>query len=133
MHAPASSAPLSKAGRGSDSHWAGAASSCKTGAWIQQLALHRLIYMAFQSFASEQFWKLYRELPIEVQRLADKQYELFREDPFHPSLHLKQAGEIWTVRIGRSHRAIGYREGNVFRWGWIGSHEAYNKLLRRMR
>jgi len=46
--------------------------------------------MAFQSFASERFWKLYSELPPEVQRLADKQYELFREDPFHPSLHLKQ-------------------------------------------
>jgi hypothetical protein len=75
--------------------------------------------MAFQSFASERFWELYRELPPEVQRLADKQYELFREDPFYPSLHSKQVGEIWTVRIGRSHRAIGYREGNIFRWGWM--------------
>ena len=67
--------------------------------------------MAFQSFASERFWKLYGELPREVQRLADKQYQLFREDPFHPSL----------------------REGDVFNWGWIGSHEEYNKLLRRVK
>jgi len=89
--------------------------------------------MPFQSFASERFWQLYSELPPEVQRLADKQYELFREDPFHPSLHLKQVGDVWTVRIGRSHRAIGYREGEIFHWGWIGSHEAYNKLLRRMK
>ena len=29
--------------------------------------------------------------------------------------------------------AIGYREGDVFFWGWIGSHEAYDKLLRRMK
>jgi hypothetical protein len=64
--------------------------------------------MAFQSFASEPFWQLYRELPPEVQHLADKQYEHFREDPFHPALLLKQAGEVWTARIGRSHRAIGY-------------------------
>jgi len=89
--------------------------------------------MAFRSFASERFWQLYRKLPVEVQRLADRQYELFREDPFHPSLHLKQVGEVWTVRIGLSHRAIGYREGEIFRWGWIGSHEAYNKALRRMK
>jgi hypothetical protein len=34
--------------------------------------------IAFQSFASDRFWQLYRELPEEVQRLADKQYELFR-------------------------------------------------------
>src|SRR5271156_1451387 len=39
-------------------------------------------WMAFQSFASEPFWQLYRELPPEVQHLADKQYEHFREDPF---------------------------------------------------
>jgi hypothetical protein len=89
--------------------------------------------MPFRSFASERFWQLYDELQPEIQRLADKQYALFRANPFHPSLHLKQVGEVWTVRIGRSHRAIGYREGNIFRWGWIGSHEAYNKLLGRIR
>jgi hypothetical protein len=89
--------------------------------------------MAFQSFASERFWQLYGELPQEVQRLADKQYDRFRADPFHPSLHLKQVGEVWTVRIGRAHRAIAYREGDIFRWGWIGSHEAYTKLLRRVK
>jgi hypothetical protein len=37
------------------------------------------------------------------------------------------------VRIGRSHRAIGYRDGHTFYWAWIGSHEAYNKLLRRVK
>ena len=89
--------------------------------------------MAFQSFASGRFWQLYRELPVEVQRLTDKQYELFREDPFHPSLRLKQVGEVWTARIGRSHRVIGYREGDAFYWAWIGSHEAYNQLLKRMK
>ena len=73
--------------------------------------------MAFQSFASERFWQLYSDLPVEVQRLADKQYELFRQDPFHPSLHLKQVGDACTMRIGRSYRAIGYREGDTFRWG----------------
>jgi hypothetical protein len=36
-----------------------------------------------------------------------------------------------AVRIERSHRVIGRREGNVFYRGWIGSHEAYNKLLRK--
>jgi hypothetical protein len=49
-------------------------------------------------FASERIGQLYSELPTEVQRLADKQYELFRENPFHPSLYLKQVGEIWTSR-----------------------------------
>jgi hypothetical protein len=75
--------------------------------------------MTFRSFASERFWQLYSDLPREVQQLADKQYELFRGDPFHPSLHLKQVGETWTARIGRSHRVIGYRDGDAFYWGGL--------------
>jgi hypothetical protein len=42
--------------------------------------------MAFKSVASERFWQLYAELPEEIQKLADKQYELFQQNPFHPSL-----------------------------------------------
>jgi hypothetical protein len=89
--------------------------------------------VAFHSFASERFWQLYGQLPAEVQRLADKQFALLKENPSHPSLRLKQVGEVWTVRIGLSYRAMAYREGETFRWGWIGSHEAYNKLLGRMK
>ncbi|SPF56148.1 hypothetical protein SBA4_790016 [Candidatus Sulfopaludibacter sp. SbA4] len=33
--------------------------------------------MPFKSVASERFWRLYAELPEEIQKLADKQYELF--------------------------------------------------------
>jgi len=41
--------------------------------------------------------------------------------------------EVWTVDVGRSYRAIAYREGDRFHWFWIGSHEAYNNMLRRWR
>jgi hypothetical protein len=36
------------------------------------------------------FWQHYRQLPEEVQRLADKNYALLRDDPHHPSLHFKR-------------------------------------------
>jgi len=36
--------------------------------------------MSFKSAASERFWQLYAELPEEIQKLADKQYELFEQD-----------------------------------------------------
>jgi hypothetical protein len=42
-------------------------------------------------------------------------------------------GETWTARVGLYYRVVGYREGNLFRWGWIGSHEAYNKIIKRMK
>jgi hypothetical protein len=53
---------------------------------------------------------------------------LFRWDPFHPSLNLKQTREVWTVRIGRSHRVIGYREGSIFYWGAEEEDSAYVTL-----
>ena len=53
--------------------------------------------------------------------MADAKFALFEEDPFHPSLALKQKGEVWTADVGRSYRAIAYREGNNFHWFWIGT------------
>jgi len=87
--------------------------------------------VSFASHASEEFWKFYRALPPGVQAQADKQFALFRRDPYHPSLRLKQAGEVWSVRISRSYRALAHRQGNAFYWFWIGPHEDYEYFLRR--
>ena len=89
--------------------------------------------MSFRSFALPAFWKCYDALPENTQALADAKHALFEQEPFHPSLGLKQKGEVWTVDVGRSYRAIAYRTGDEFHWFWIGSHEAYNKLLRRLK
>jgi len=35
--------------------------------------------------------------------------------------------------IGRFYRAIALREDNDFHWFWIGSHQAYNRLLGRVK
>jgi len=35
------------------------------------------------------FWQLYNGLPPDIRRLADKNYRLWREDHWHPSLHFK--------------------------------------------
>ena len=50
------------------------------------------LQMAFRSLASERFWKLYSELPAEVQRLAEKQYELFAEIPSTRRFTLSRSG-----------------------------------------
>jgi len=87
----------------------------------------------FRSFALPEFWKCYDRLPQEVRKLPDEKYVMFEREPFHPSLGLQKKGTVWTVDIGRSHRAIAYRERGDFHWFWIGSHETYNKLLRRLK
>ena len=89
--------------------------------------------MNFRSFALREFWRCYEKLPASARVLADSKYALFQREPFHPSLGLQQKGGVWTVDIGRSYRAIAERIGNDFQWFWIGSHEEYNKLLRRVK
>src|SRR4051812_20680681 len=46
-------------------------------------------------------------LPESVRNLANKNFELLKADPHHPSLHLKKVGELWSVRVGAHYRALG--------------------------
>jgi len=78
--------------------------------------------------ASPEFWGLYRALPQSVQDLADKSYALLKNDPRHPSLHLKKVGRFWSVRVGLHYRAVAVEVPDGQLWFWIGSHEDYNKL-----
>ena len=87
--------------------------------------------MTFRSRASEEFWGLYNRMPRGAQRAADKQFELFRKDPTHPSLHLKPVGGLWSVRINEAYGALAVREGDVFYWFWIGPHDQYERLINR--
>lgn len=82
------------------------------------------------SKAARSFWQRYDALPAEVQRLADKNFQLWLANPQHPSLHFKPLkNHNWSVRVGAHYRAAGYlRDKNTFVWTWIGTHEEYNKL-----
>lgn len=84
------------------------------------------------SLCEERFWKLYGALPANVQRLADQKYGLWRENPKHPSLNFKplvnQEEPVWEVRIGDHYRAFCLKEGDIYVWFWIGSHEEANRL-----
>lgn len=80
-------------------------------------------------FASPQFWRLYRQLSPEVRNLADKNFQLLKADPKHPSLHFKKIGRLWSVRVGAHYRALGLDKPEGVVWFWIGSHADYDKLL----
>jgi hypothetical protein len=79
--------------------------------------------------ATPRFWACYRNLPETVQRLADRGYELLRNDPRHPSLHFKKIGPFWSVRVGLHHRALAVEDDGDVVWVWIGSHDEYDRLI----
>ena len=76
------------------------------------------------------FWTHFDRLPGEVQARAREKYRLWQRDPlqFKPLL-----GNVWSVRIGPSHRALARRADDLVVWFWMGTHEEYNNLVQRLR
>jgi len=87
-----------------------------------------------KSRATRRFWGCYDQLPARIQRLADKNYALWRSDPRHPSLDFKKlggAGDRFSVRVGDHYRALGERYHDGVTWVWIGTYAEYDQLVAR--
>ena len=80
---------------------------------------------------TDQFRKRYHTLASEVRDRADKSFGLLKSDPKHPSLRFKKVGAFWSARVDRTHRALAIEDGDDLVWVWIGSHEEYERLLKR--
>jgi mRNA-degrading endonuclease RelE of RelBE toxin-antitoxin system len=76
-----------------------------------------------------QFWELYKNLPSQIQELADKNFALLKQDPTHPSLHLKKVKNFWSVRIGIRYRALAFQVEEGLIWFWIGTHADYDRMV----
>ncbi|MEN9574322.1 MAG: hypothetical protein RL514_2177 [Verrucomicrobiota bacterium] len=81
--------------------------------------------------ATLKFWKFYAQLPKEIQKLADGNFDLLKRDPRHPSLHLKKVGRMWSARVGIHYRAAAVEDGSDLVWFWIGHHSEYDQLTGR--
>lgn len=89
-----------------------------------------------KSTATPRFWQLLHDLPQKVQELAEKNYQLWLENPQHHSLNYKRLagrGHRFSVRVGDHYRAIAWKlDDDSVEWVWIGSHADYDQLLKRM-
>lgn len=77
-----------------------------------------------------------QKLPIEVQNQAADSYNLWKENPNHPSLRFKKIHAslpIYSVRISLSYRAVGKLEDDTLIWFWIGNHNDYDQLINQLK
>lgn len=82
-------------------------------------------------FATPGFWFHYRQLPVAVRVLADKNFALLRRDEHHASLRVRPVtGPLWSVRIGLHYRALARQRAEGFVWVWVGHHSVYDQILR---
>lgn len=75
-----------------------------------------------------EFEKRYQELPVSVQRKAEKQDRLFRQNQFHPSLHTEKlepkGRQVWSFRVDRSYRIVfRFLDGQKALFLTIGPHD----------
>ena len=80
-------------------------------------------------YTSRKFRECYEKLPAPIRALADKNFELLKSNPSHPSLHFKTIGQYRSVRIGIRYRALGIEVDDGILWFWIGPHSDYDLLL----
>jgi len=81
--------------------------------------------------AGHKFWRLFAELPVEVQQIARESFDLLKANPHHPSLHFKRVGQYWSARVGASYRTLGVDAPEGILWFWIGPHEEYERMIKR--
>ena len=81
-------------------------------------------------FTVPSFWECYKKLPADVQQQADRNYELLKTNPSHPSLHFKKIGNYFSVRVNIKYRALGLTTDEGTIWFWIGSHSEYDELIK---
>lgn len=81
------------------------------------------------NYASRAFWENYAKLAEPVRALADKNFELFKRSPRHPSLQFKKVGRFWSARVGQSYRAVGVDIDGGILWIWIGPHDEYERII----
>lgn len=77
---------------------------------------------------TREFEERFRELPERIQRRAEKQERLFRENPFHPSLHTEKLEpkekQVWSFRVDRSFRIIfRFLNGKAALFLTVGPHD----------
>jgi hypothetical protein len=85
------------------------------------------------NFTSPRYWRHYNALPPEIQKVADKNFQIFKKDPQHPSLHFeRKKPELWSVRVGSGYRALARQVNENLIWFWIGPHDEYERLLRAL-
>jgi len=61
-------------------------------------------------FVTAEFEQQYCELPELIKKKAQKQERLFRQNPFHPSLHVEKLEpknkQLWSFRVDRKYRIL---------------------------
>lgn len=79
------------------------------------------------------YWASFDDLPEDVRKQAQTNFELWKANPEAPGLRFKNihpALPVMSFRVGMKHRTVGVEtpDGKVA-WFWVGSFDTFNKQI----
>jgi hypothetical protein len=86
-----------------------------------------------KSSALPEFWHCLESLPPQVQKIAHKNFKLWKKNPSMKSLAFKKIkDDLWSIRAGSGFRALATFDDDSYIWFWIGPHDEYERLSREL-
>lgn len=88
-----------------------------------------------KSVTTERFRRLYAAAGAQRQAQIKRSYMLWIDNPSHPSIRFKKVHDtepIYSARVDLDWRALGVLEAGSVVWFWVGPHDEYDALLKRM-
>ena len=81
----------------------------------------------------EAYWTSFDDLPVDIKKLAEENYQLWKENPGHPGLRFKQIHDsmpIFSFRVGMKNRTVGVQtDDEKIAWFWVGSFKDFETLV----
>ena len=79
------------------------------------------------------YWKNFDDLPDDIRKLAEQNYQLWKENSKNPGLRFKQIHKtqpVFSFRVGMKHRTVGVEtpDGKLV-WFWVGSFETFKQVI----
>ncbi len=76
---------------------------------------------------TKKFASLFRELPEQIKRKAEKQERLFAANMFYPSLHTEKltpkSDNLWSFRVDSAYRIIFHFTSDKITFLYVGHHK----------
>jgi hypothetical protein len=88
-----------------------------------------------KSVTTERFRRLYAAAGLQRQTQINRSYKLWLENPAHPSIRFKKVHDtkpVCSARVDLDWRAPGVFEADTVVWFWVGPHDEYAALLKRV-
>ena len=69
-----------------------------------------------KSLATPDFWDCYNALQENIRRRADEAFELWLDNPRHPSIRFQPKGPFWSACVTDDYRALAEIDGDTVIW-----------------